>query len=41
VVRLKSRGAAEMPGRGDEAALLRNGDENGQLVETIHRLLQF
>jgi hypothetical protein len=28
-----------MPGRGDEAAPLGNGDEDGELVETVHQII--
>src|SRR6185369_3719115 len=35
----RGRRAPEMPRRGDEAALLGNGDEGGKLVETVHRII--
>ena len=32
-------GSAQMPGRGDEAAPLGNGDKNGEFVEAVHQII--
>ena len=35
----RGRRAPQTPGRGDEAALLGDGDEDGKLVETVHQII--